>query len=61
MAGEYDMKYQPVGNLKPALNQDKPFVMVYRVGRRRKYQDSVGNIFVKVFNQWWRFPEEIEY
>ena len=39
----------------------KKYVAVYRVGRRRKYIDETGQEWVKIYGEWWRFPEEIEY
>lgn len=32
-----------------------------RVGKRNIYKDASGQEWVKCFNKWWKFPQEIEY
>ena len=37
------------------------YVNVYRVGQRRKYIDEKNQVFIKVDNRWWKFPEQVEF
>lgn len=37
------------------------FVNVAGVGKRRIYEDKNKQAFVKCFNKWFMFPQEIEY
>ena len=32
-----------------------------RTGVRVIYQDDAGQLWVKIFGKFWRFPEEIDY
>ncbi|MFW6100809.1 MAG: hypothetical protein ACOC90_05430 [Bacteroidota bacterium] len=56
-------KVEPQGKLKPYKPKpgENDSVHVHRVGKRRKYIDNAGHIFVKALGQWWKFPEEVEY
>ena len=36
-------------------------VNAYRVGLRVLYQDNTGQLWAKIFNKWWRFPQDIDY
>lgn len=53
-------KYNVYGKLEKT-SSGKLYANVYRVGQRRKYIDEKGQIFLKVSNKWWKFPEEIEH
>lgn len=48
---------QPIGKLE-STNRT---VNVSRAGKRREFKDSTGQLWVKVFGQWWKFPQQIEY
>lgn len=56
---------KPIGKLEKA--QTSPFgdgvLFVKPVGcsKRRLYQDEAGSYFVKIFNKWWKFPEQVEH
>lgn len=39
----------------------KPYVILYRGGKRRKYIDDNGQEWVRFKGEWWKFPQEIEY
>ena len=56
----YDLgtgNYQITGKLHKTDRTVNPT----RVGKRRIFRDESGQLWVKCFNQWWKFPEEIEY
>lgn len=36
-------------------------VNVHRVGRRVKFVSDSGQVYLKVTNVWYEFPQEIEY
>jgi hypothetical protein len=53
---------KPVGKLKALQSEtDKLFVLVHRVGKRRKFIDEIGNIFVKGKGRYLQFPEQVSY
>lgn len=53
---------KPVGTLKRFTSAtEQLYVTVTRVGKRRKMIDEVGNVFVKALNEYFKFPEQIEY
>jgi len=47
----------PVGKLHKTERTVKPV----RVSVRRIYKDEIGQLWVKIFGQLWKFPEEIDY
>jgi hypothetical protein len=53
---------KPVGKLRK-FNGKKEllFVFVTRAGKKRKYVDDVGNVFVKAFGKIWKYPEQVSY
>jgi hypothetical protein len=52
----------PFGKLKPFQSaSEKLYVHVTRVGKRRKYIDDNGSVFIKAFNKAWKFPEQVEH
>ena len=52
----------PIGKLSFFKSaSDFLFVDVFRVGRRRKMIDEVGNIFVKVSGRFLKFPDQVSY
>ena len=56
------LQIKPIGKLSLYNSDtDSLYVNVYRVGKRRKKVDEVGNIFVKAFNRYWKFPEQVSY
>lgn len=50
-------RYKIIGRLRRTNRLVKPV----RVGVRKIHQDEKGQHWVKCFNKWWKFPEEIEY
>lgn len=56
---------KPIGRLKKAtvspFEGGGLFVKPVRCTPRRLYQDDTGNHFVKIFNKWWKFPEQVEH
>ena len=34
---------------------------IHRAGKRTLFEDEEGKLFVRIFNKWWQFPDEIEY
>jgi len=55
-------KIRPIGRLQKYQSDiDNLYVKPCNTNRRRKYVDTVGNIFISIFGQWWKFPEEVEY
>lgn len=65
MAQQQSDKAYPVkGKMRPYDGRvfgENNHVHVHRVGKRRKHVDEAGNIFVKAFGEWWKFPQEVEY
>ena len=58
------MKYKQGGKkwkIKGQLHKTERTVKPVRVGLRTIYKDDAGKLWVKCFNKWWKFPEEIEY
>jgi hypothetical protein len=58
----------PRGKLRRATESDVEnsthknlYVSVYKIGMRRKYVDERGQIFVRCFGEWWKFPEDVEF
>ena len=48
---------KPVGALKVFRSEtEKLYVIVHRVGKRRKMIDEIGNLFVKSTGRYWKFP-----
>ena len=43
------------------LHKTGRFVKPVRVSKRMIFIDKLGQQWVKIFNKWWKFPEEIEY
>ena len=43
------------------LQKTNRTVKVVRVGVRRIYKDSRGQLWVRCFKKWWKFPQEVEY
>lgn len=37
------------------------YVNVFRIGKRRKYIDDKGQMYVKVNGMWYKFPQEIDF
>ena len=53
---------KPVGTLKRFQSDTELlYVNVHRVGKRRKFIDDIGNVFVKAFSKTWKFPEQVSY
>jgi hypothetical protein len=53
---------KPTGKLTFFQSETEPlYVNVHRVGMRRKYVDTVGRVFIKSFNKYWKFPEQVEH
>jgi len=54
--------FKQVGTLQRFKSDtDLLYVTVFRVGIRRKMVDEIGNIFVKAFGSYWKFPEQVSY
>jgi len=47
--------------IKGKLHKTKRKVKPVRCGTRTVYKDDAGQLWVKCFNLWWKFPQEIEY
>lgn len=53
---------KPTGKLKKFISTtEKTHVHVHRVGKRCKFIDETGDIFVKVFGRVLKFPEQVSY
>ena len=50
-------KYQITGKLRNTGRTVYPI----RVGKRSIFSDDGDQLWVKCFNKWWKFPEEIEH
>jgi len=48
-------------NIKGVLHKTSRKVKPVRVGVRTIYKDDSGQLWVKCFNLWWKFPQEIDY
>lgn len=55
------MPIQPIGSLIRYNGDEFHYVNCTRIGKRRLYEDEVGNLFVKIYGKWWKFPESVEY
>lgn len=52
----------PTGKLKLFVSDDLPlYVNVHRIGKRRKYIDKNGGVFIRVNGKIWKFPEQVSY
>lgn len=51
----------PRYEIKGKLHKTDRTVRVVGCGGRRIYADEKGGLFVKCFNKWWKFPQEIDY
>ena len=58
MSAELNMNPKVKGTLK-STGRKSPNIV--RAGKRTLFEDDEGKLFVKIFNKWWQFPNEIEY
>ena len=53
----------PTGKLKAENGQEpypKRYAIIVGYGKRKVYTDEVGQRWVRLSREWWKFPEEIE-